>query len=177
MGRRGPQAAPTALKLLRGNPGKRRLNRREPQAKGCPPRPPGLTPGARQAWDRIVPLLERMGVVGEIDAAALELWCTWFDRWQRLVRTLRKEGEVTVYRTVEPVTVLEDGEERTEYREKVEYYARPEAKLAATAFGQLVTLGRDFGLTPSSRSGIRTAGGEEEADPLAKFLPGGKDAN
>ncbi len=55
MGRRGPAPTPTKLKILRGNPGKRAINRAEP----VPP------PGEVQAPDFVVS-----------DPTALEFW-TW----------------------------------------------------------------------------------------------------
>jgi hypothetical protein len=51
----GPRPQPTTLRLLRGNPGKRKLNRDEPQPEippAVPDPPPHLLPLARDEWWR-----------------------------------------------------------------------------------------------------------------------------
>ena len=70
---------PTALKVLTGaakvNP--ERLNRDEPQMT-LGASPPSWLPKrgiARQTWDRLAPLLERIRVITEGDADALALGC------------------------------------------------------------------------------------------------------
>jgi P27 family predicted phage terminase small subunit len=76
MGRRGPRPTPTALKVLRGNPGKRPLNRREPrpQLEGvrCPST---LTGRARKEWRRLAPELVRQGVLTVADRGVFETYC------------------------------------------------------------------------------------------------------
>src|SRR5262245_62892177 len=62
-GPHGPRPIPTHLKVLRGNPGKQRLNREEPEPM-LPPAPPEapeyLTSYARAEWERIVTELYRL---------------------------------------------------------------------------------------------------------------------
>jgi len=59
-----PIPTPTALKILRGNPGKRRLNREEPQSLPTDATPPADLPAAAVAiWEERVPELIRMGVM------------------------------------------------------------------------------------------------------------------
>jgi hypothetical protein len=51
MGRRGPRPEPSSLKLLKGNPGKRPLNEREPKPPaGAPEAPAHLDEEARREW-------------------------------------------------------------------------------------------------------------------------------
>jgi phage terminase small subunit len=70
------RSTPTALKKLAGNPGKRPLNEREPMPAGrigaCPEWFPA---DARLEWDRIVPELDRLGVLTSVDAATVEAHC------------------------------------------------------------------------------------------------------
>ena len=49
----GPPPQPTKLKLLNGNPGKRRINHREPQPVGAPEKPGFVTGAAAVEWDRV----------------------------------------------------------------------------------------------------------------------------
>ena len=73
----GPPPAPTALKIQRGNPGKRRLNRHEPEPAPTDATPPeDLPPDALAIWNARVPELIRIGTVtladrGEVAKACL----------------------------------------------------------------------------------------------------------
>ena len=50
----GRKPKPTALKKLEGNPGKRKLNTKEPvPAKGMPEGPKWLLPEAKEEWKRL----------------------------------------------------------------------------------------------------------------------------
>lgn len=72
-----PRPTPTALKILRGNPGKRALNRNEPQPLPTDATPPvSLPPEAVAIWNERVPELIRIGTVtladrGEVAKACL----------------------------------------------------------------------------------------------------------
>jgi P27 family predicted phage terminase small subunit len=80
---RGRKPLPTALRILRNNPGKRAINRNEPVPDALPTACPDelVDPLAQQEWRRtIVPAVER----GQITAADIvmaiahcELWATW----------------------------------------------------------------------------------------------------
>ena len=67
----GRKPKPTALKKLEGNPGKRKLNTKEPvPEKGMPDCPKWLLPEAKEEWKRLCQKLSEMGVLTEIDMAA-----------------------------------------------------------------------------------------------------------
>ena len=66
----GRKPKPTALKKLEGNPGKRKLNTKEPMpGKGMPDCPKWLLPEAKKEWERLCVKLSEMGVLTEIDMA------------------------------------------------------------------------------------------------------------
>ena len=68
----GRKPKPTALKKLEGNPGKRKLNTKEPiPAKGMPNCPEWLLPEAKKEWERLADLMNQMGVLTEVDMAAI----------------------------------------------------------------------------------------------------------
>ena len=85
MGRRGPKPTPTALKILRGNPGHRPINADEPQPKPAKSlRPPAwLDPKAARIWRELGPRLHALGLLtdaalwrrlsGEARACSVEL--------------------------------------------------------------------------------------------------------
>ena len=71
----GRPRKPTALKLLQGNPGKRKLPKGEVQPKvGCEP-PPWLNVKARVQWARLAPRLIELGLLTEIDGDAFAAIC------------------------------------------------------------------------------------------------------
>lgn len=84
MGQRGPQPLPTNVHMLRGNPSKKPLAAlldeavRPPVA--IPECPKHLDQEARAEWVRIAKHLEPLGLISEIDRAALAAYCTaWAD--------------------------------------------------------------------------------------------------
>lgn len=72
----GRKPKPTAVKKLEGNPGKRKLNSKEPvPAKGMPTCPDWLMPEAKKEWERPAELMNQMGVLTEVDTAAFVEIC------------------------------------------------------------------------------------------------------
>lgn len=81
----GAPAKPTALKVMQGTAARnpQRLNRAEPPARGETVPPPWLPDKgpAREAWDRLLPFLQRMRVLSEGDADALALGCVALEEY------------------------------------------------------------------------------------------------
>ena len=70
MATRGRKPTPTAIKELEGNPGKRKLNDKEPRPeKKAPSCPKWLEPEAKKEWRRLAKKMELMGVLTEVDMA------------------------------------------------------------------------------------------------------------
>lgn len=91
----GPPPKPTRLKILAGNPGKRKLNEREPQpSQGKLTCPSSMPAEGKKEWKRVVPELDRLGVATNIDQAALEHYCTSWATWRHALKVIAKEGEV-----------------------------------------------------------------------------------
>lgn len=87
----GRYAVPTALKIVRGNPGHRALPKDEPQPElGIPETPPDLDSMALAEWQRITPELDRMGVLAKIERSGLEAYCRWYSTWRRLMNDIQK---------------------------------------------------------------------------------------
>src|SRR5689334_12451196 len=81
MGRRGPIPMSSALRAVRGNPGRRRQSKTEPTVPAGLPEPPEfLSEIARQEWDRIAPELLAAGLLTALDRAGLAVYCVlWAD--------------------------------------------------------------------------------------------------
>ena len=79
---RGRKPLATAVKLALGNPGKRPLNRREPKpVTAVPTCPAHLMPTAKTEWKRLARYLHDLGVISELDRAALAAYCQAYGRW------------------------------------------------------------------------------------------------
>src|SRR3990167_7400238 len=147
--KRGRKATPTETKRRRGNPGKRRRNAAEPQ----PPRSLALCPDwlaetdpeAAGLWAEVAPILLSLGVLTDADTETLANLCSvraikrWAQRELLAGRVLVLDGEKG--RQKEPLVNI--------YRE----YANLDRLLSA-----------EFGMTPSSRSGIQVPP-KAELDP------------
>ncbi len=145
MGRRGPAPKPTILKVLQGNPGHQKLNRREPRPRQITPKPPiHLDARARDYWDALVPELERIpGLLTAVDGTALAAYCQACSEWEQADLAVQEHGLTT-----------DTGHG---------IFARPEVRIRDTAAKRMKAFAAEFGLTPSSRSRIN-AGHAQDPD-------------
>ena len=147
---------PTAIKRLTGNPGKRPLPQDEPQPDRTPPKCPAwLQPEARREWRRIVPELERLGLLTLIDRVALAAYCAAYAHWREAEEIMQTEG--LTYETVNKA-----GE--------TTIVSRPEVGIAQKYMGLIRSFCSEFGLTPSSRGRMAVPGHMPDQDPLDQFL-------
>lgn len=156
----GRPPKPTALKVLQGNPGKRPLNRAEPQFAAdrltCPR---WLGMQAKREWRRLVKAMPA-GLATEGDRAALAAYCQAWARWQEAEEALAAAGSLTCE---EPV--LNRQGELVGYKIKT----RPEVAIAQKYAHLMLAAAGRFGLDPSSRTKIRMPEAKAE-DPFADFL-------
>ena len=65
---RGRKPKPTHIKVITGNPGKRKLNFDEPRPEiAVPTYPPELSPAAQREWDRLVGELCKLNLLTNLD--------------------------------------------------------------------------------------------------------------
>lgn len=134
---RGPKPQPSALKLLRGLPGKRKLAADEPQptpVTAIPP-PDWLDPEAQAEWTRLAPMLARVGILTETDTAALTAYCDAWATWKDATQKIRKFGMVIKGKHDIPMV-------------------SPYVKIAHNALLHMRALLTEFGMTPSSRARV-----------------------
>lgn len=151
MGLRGPAPKPTQLKVLEGNPGKRKLNTAEPRAQGTPTCPAWLSATAKKEWKRILPELVALGIVGSVDSAALAAYCTCVATVQEAEKIIQEEGLIVYAPSGYP-------------------QQHPAVGIRSAALTQMRHFLSEFGMSPSSRSRIVTPPKEEPEDPMAEFL-------
>ena len=154
-GRSGGKPTPTALKLLRGNPGRRPLNQSEPQPKiRLPPPPDHLGEAAKREWRRAGRFLRRLGLIFDIDLAAFSAYCTAWGRWVEAEEALKTFGLMLKSPNGFPVQ-------------------SPYLAVANRAMEQMRSLLSEFGMSPASRT--RVAGlPVAEDDEFDRFLRGSK---
>lgn len=140
---RGRKPTPTALRLLRGNPRKHPVNPNEPTPtilKNLEP-PDWIAPAAKAEWQRLAPVLARLGVLTETDADALTAYCESFTTWKEATQKIRQFG-----------MVIKVGKGGIEFP-----VISPYVKIAHHAMAQMRGFLVEFGMTPSARARIHTA--------------------
>lgn len=152
-GRRGRKAKPTKVKQLQGNPGKRALNKNEPQPSTDRPEPPEyLTEEALEEWNFLIPQLEEMGLLGTLDKSLLAMLCQSYGRYVEAEEKLKETG--TIYRT-----------------QKGNITTNPYLWVSNRALEQVLKIAPIFGLGTAYRQ--RLQGKQEEKDPYEEFLGSG----
>ena len=156
MGKRGPKPTPTKILQLRGS--------WVPRARGMTSEPilrveaPDLstvleTDEEKAEWDRLCGLLLGMGVLSRVDGNALARYVRLFVRWRQVDAFLRKYGDVR--------PVKGEGDE-------IEFVQFPQSNVAIKLAPQLLRLEQEFGLTPSSRTGLVNENARND-NPLSDF--------
>jgi len=98
--KRGPSPTPTAIRRLKGNPGKRAFNASEPVVPVVgldSDEPPPLIAGDASAaaeWRRLAPLLRRARVLTEADVNALTAYCQQWSIYQHALTQAPPERRV-----------------------------------------------------------------------------------
>jgi len=154
---RGRKPKPTALKMLAGNPGRRKLNQREPvmpESADVVDRPPvelanDLVAGSE--WMRLAPMLRASRTVTDADRGSLIAVCQQWSRYLEANSNVAKAGMVVKSPSGYPMP-------------------NPYIGIANKALGNCVKLWAELGLTPSSRSRVSAAEAPREQSSLSRFL-------
>lgn len=154
MGRRGPPKKTSSLNGLAGNPGKRGVNESEPSPNPLMDlKPPVfLNLYAKQEWKRIVPKLSVLGLLGDIDRAALAGYCNAYGTWEEANRLLRKQG-----------LIVEVGKNGHLAQNPLLQVVNKQSDMMK---GYLV----EFGMTPAARTRVAGDSGEDPADGFTDLV-------
>jgi P27 family predicted phage terminase small subunit len=161
---RGRKPLPTHLKLIQGNPGKRALNKDEPQPDlSIPTPPPHLNDEAKVEWGRVIDNLYRLALVSEIDRAALAAYCQAYGRWVQAERALARMAEKDQLTHALMIKTTNGNA-----------IQNPLVGTANHAMNEMMRFAGEFGMTPSARSRINVGNigapsGQEEKKGLASF--------
>ncbi len=146
---RGPIPKPTALKILEGNPGQRKLNGSEPQpTRGAPLPPGGMSVEALAEWGRVVPELDRLGLLTSVDRAFLVTYC---EAWSALL-----QGQEAI-RVHGPLVRGREGQ----------LIRNPASQVIKDSADLMLKFGSRFGLSPSDRSRLSVNAQVEDAGTAA----------
>jgi P27 family predicted phage terminase small subunit len=156
----GRRPTPTTLKLVKGNPGRRALNKSEPKPRNGNPKKPDhleLLDFASTEWDRISKLtsLKHARVLTVADGPILEATCMAYARWRAAELAITEEG--LTYET-------------TNQGGGVMIRKRPEVEIAADAWRRYVAGLTHFGLSPATRAKVQTVDEDEAKDPAEGFF-------
>lgn len=152
-GRSGRRPKPTAQKALAGNPGKRALNKDEPDfslVTNVDP-PEWLSENARRIWQMIVPQLCAAKVLALTDLHNVEAFCTAYGNWRLAQDSVQEFGIVVTSAMGSPIK-------------------NPALTAANEAMRQIVTFGSMLGLDPASRSRIIGGKQPESSNPFTDLL-------
>lgn len=161
----GHNRKPSKLKAVQGNPGKRRVNRREPKPKPGVPAMPAHLAKDRDAvakWRELVPILDRMGVLTTADGDALAAYCSLFSQWVKCESSIKKFGILLVEM---------DNDGGTGKLKQ-----NPAVRIKADTLRLMRQFENEFGLTPAARSSLEVGEGRElepnvkAQDQLQDFL-------
>ena len=137
---KGRKMKPTKLKILHGNPGKRKLPKNEPEPLPGTLVPPDWLKGEGLIlWGELVPVLDEMGVLSTSDRFALAALCSAYDDYREAATIVEREGQVYTRTTAAGSTSVA---------------ARPEIAIRNDAFRRMASMLGEFGLTPSSRTRV-----------------------
>lgn len=148
----GRHAVPTAIKILRGNPGCRAINDQEPIPPSADPTPPlTLQEIGIAKWHELFALLTRMGVLTQADLTTLERYCLIYEQFMAVVKHVREHGMTQIT--------------QTGYSQLT-----AEGSLFKTLPADLLKIEREFGMTPAARSSLKVQDAAAPADPLEAFV-------
>lgn len=134
---RGRKPKPTAKKKLEGNPGKRKLNKREPKPRiSANITPAQIDAGMKNFTTLYLPLLREMQVFTDADMAAFELMSVHYATAWRAAEVVQIEG-----------LILKD--------KFGQLHKHPALQILRDNSALFKAYAAEFGLTPSSRSRLQ----------------------
>lgn len=103
-------------------------------------------------WNRVVGELYALGILTQVDRAALVVYCTAWADYVKACNKLEKEGDVII-------------------SDKGGMYQNPWVAIKKRSMDQIIKFSAEFGMTPSSRSRVKVEQPTEEEE-LEKMLFG-----
>ncbi|MGR3892993.1 phage terminase small subunit P27 family [Pseudomonas sp. 1176_21] len=156
----GRHAKPVALKVLQGNPGKRRLDKNAPAPAPLaevPDPPEWLGDWGVEIWHVVAPWLTHAGIMARTDTHNLAAFCAAYHRWRTAEAEVATAG----------VTVTD---------KKGVMKKNPACTVINESLRQMASFGGALGLDPASRARLTGGGGTEKPENPFLLLKGGRAA-
>ena len=178
----GPAKKPTKLKILEGNPGKRRLPQNEPNPTPAIPSCPSYIKGvARKEWKLITPELYILGILTKIDRMALAGYCIACGQLAEVEHELAKmkksNRELSKLKRKNPNLKTQLSNGLVSITSNGNAIMEPLLSVRKQAMELMHKFAAEFGMTPAARARVNKTGGREEQDPLDRVLNTGKRVN
>jgi P27 family predicted phage terminase small subunit len=138
---RGRKPKPTKLKVIEGNPGKRKIKEDPDMSSGLPSPPSHLDEYARQEWERLASGLHAIGILYEVDTAVFAAYCQAFSRWRVAEEGIKKAAGIEGATFGALVCQTAGGLRK-----------HPLVDISEKAAAAMVKYSLEFGLTPSARA-------------------------
>ena len=150
---RGRKPIPTALKIIRGNPGHRPLPPDEPKPPANIPKyPMHLDKEAKAEWRRMAKVMEPLGILTKLDKTIFAIYCEAFSTWAQATRKIQEMGMVRIT--------------KNGFTEQNPYFP-----IANKAKEQMIKALIEMGMTPSSRTRVKAAEVQpQEEDKKERFF-------
>ena len=157
----GRKPKPANLKLITGNPGRRKINANAPSPQLARPLPPDhLSDEAKVEWSRVSDELYGLGLLSQVDRAALAAYCQAYARWGQAERALTEMAKKAMP-TGALMIISKNGMA----------IPNPLVGVANKAMADVVRYAAEFGMTPSARSRIEAHKlAESPEDDVERFF-------
>lgn len=157
MGQRGPAPVPTALRVLRGNPSRRKVATDEPKPKRkkavCPK---WLDGEAGRLFKRLARELDDLGLMTTVDAELLAAYCREWCYYVEACERIAQDGAI----------IVGTNKQGSEYEMQ-----SPWVNIRTKALLQVLAIAKRFGFSPADRVGLH-APDKRQADPLSQLTGG-----
>ncbi len=150
---RGRKPTPTNIKLLTGNPGKRKIPETEPVPETSLPSPPShLDAYAQEEWNRLAQAMHDLGILYEVDRAAFGAYCGAYSRWRAAEEAMQERAKKGG-----PLAALVD------VTKAGNVIQNALVGIANKAASDMMRYAAEFGLTPSARARLAIEPGKRES--------------
>lgn len=155
----GPPRTPTQIRRVKGNPGKRAYNKREPKLPlGTPDMPAHIKEDdyAREEWVRLCAIARTAQVLTKAERSIIELACIAYSEMRQARKSIMTHGSQTY--------------ETTNQNGDTIFKSLPEVAIAADAWRRYRAAVCELGFTPAARAKVSTVEPDEDSSPEEKYF-------